>query len=73
MSKFCTGARGFNHQTQSCCERHDHDYQHGSGVSRMQADVKLMTCVANNGMPWRAIAMFIAVRLFGWARYQGGH
>ena len=70
MPKFCTGARGFNHETQSCCERHDADYAVGSGVSRMQADTALLICVSAHGMPWRAMAMFIAVRMFGWVRYR---
>lgn len=70
MTKFCTGARGFNHQTQSCCEAHDYHYSKVSGVSRLEADTRLLLCVSSRGMPWRAIAMFIAVRAFGWLRYQ---
>ena len=68
--KFCTGADGFNRDTQSCCEKHDRAYD-GSGLSRLDADIDLLCCVAARGMPWRAIAMFIAVRLFGWMFYKG--
>jgi len=35
-----------------------------------QADTALLICVSANGMPWRAMAMFIAVRMFGWVRYR---
>lgn len=70
MSKYCTGARGFNADTQSCCERHDADYAVGSGVSREQADTALLICVSAHGMPYRGMAMFIAVRLGGWVKYN---
>lgn len=69
--KFCTGAKGFNADTQSCCERHDRAYSEGSNLSRMDADIDLLLCVAARGMPWRAIAMFVAVRCFGWMLYKG--
>lgn len=69
MSKYCTGARGFNHQTQSCCQIHDADYTPGSGISRFDADTRLLICVAAHGMPWRAVAMFLVLRLVGWARW----
>ena len=71
MNKFCTGAKGFGHETQSCCEKHDQDYSVDSLVSRNQADIALLICVSAHGRPWRAIAMFIAVRIFGWLRYKG--
>lgn len=70
MPKYCTGARGFNHETQSCCERHDADYAAYSVVDRSTADAALLICVTAHGMPWRAIAMFLFVRAFGWIFYQ---
>ena len=69
--RFCTGAPNFNRDTQTCCERHDADYQSGY-VTREQADAALLICVTAHGMPWRAIAMFVAVRLFGWLFFKKG-
>ena len=71
MKKFCTGAKGFNSETQSCCSRHDAGYAPDSKVSRLDADILLLLCVAERGTPWRAIGMFIVVRAFGWMRYKG--
>lgn len=68
--RFCTGSPNFNRETQSCCEIHDALYHPDAGVSRLDADIALLVCVANRGMPWRAIVMFIGVRLFGWAFYR---
>lgn len=73
MSKYCTGARGFNHETQSCCEVHDIQYAQRSGVSRFDADANLMQCVWRNGMPLRAVLLFVAVRSFGWIFYHNRH
>lgn len=70
VKRACSASPNFNHETQTCCERHDADYSKGSGVSRLQADIALLICVAAQGMPWRAIAMFIGVRLFGWTQYE---
>jgi hypothetical protein len=70
MPKYCTGARWAGSLTQSCCERHDADYAPGSGVSRAEADRRLLVCIASNGYPWRACAFFIACRLFGWIRIK---
>lgn len=70
MPKYCTGARGFNHETQSCCERHDADYAQGSGVDRSMADAALLICVTAHGMPWRGMLMFIFLRVFGWIYYH---
>lgn len=69
--RYCTGSPNFNRDTQTCCEKHDADYSRRSGVSRKQADIALLICVAAQGMPWRAVVMFIAVRLFGWMHYRG--
>lgn len=69
--KFCTGAEGFNHETQSCCERHDEAYASTSYMSRRDADLHLMICVARRGMPYRAMLLYIAVRMFGWLFYKG--
>jgi hypothetical protein len=69
--KFCTGAEGFNHETQSCCERHDEAYSPLSHMSRYDADVALLVCVAKRGHPWRAMLMFAVCRLAGWAFYKG--
>lgn len=70
VRRYCTGSPNFNRDTQTCCERHDADYSKGSGVSRFQADIALLICVAAQGMLWRAIAMFIMVRAFGWLHYK---
>jgi hypothetical protein len=67
----CTGAPGFGKATQSCCSRHDADYAAGSKISRLEADTLLLLCVAEAGRPWRACAMFIVCRLFGWIFYRG--
>jgi len=66
MTKYCTGARGFNHQTQSCCKDHDNAYAPTSALSRFVADNNLLICVAQHGMPYRAIAMFLFLRATGW-------
>jgi hypothetical protein len=68
---YCTGAPNLGKETQSCCKRHDFDYSPESKVSRRDADILLLLCVAERGMPWRAIVMFILVRLFGWMFYKG--
>ena len=70
MRRFCTGSPNFGRETQSCCARHDVDYSKDGGVSRFDADTRLLICVAAHGMPWRAVAMFIAVRCFGWLFYH---
>lgn len=67
---YCTGFRQAGGDTQTCCQHHDVAYQVGH-VSRLEADIRLMVCVAQHGHPWRAIAMFMAVRAFGWAFYKG--
>lgn len=64
--KFCTGAEGFNYETQSCCEKHDEAYAPGCFLPRAEADRYLLICVAQRGMPYRAILMFIVVRALGW-------
>ena len=69
--RFCTGAPNFGRETQDCCELHDADYSPGSPHSRLDADTRLLMCVASRGMPWRALAMFVAVRAFGWIFYRG--
>jgi len=69
MPRHCTGSPRFGSDTQSCCAVHDEDYRAGSGISRADADRRLLICVAQNGMPWRALAMFVAVRAFGLVFY----
>jgi hypothetical protein len=71
MKRFCTASPNFNRPTQTCCEQHDADYA-GHYYSRAEADRRLLMCVASHGMPWRAVAMFVAVRLFGWLWYGRG-
>jgi hypothetical protein len=51
---------------EGCCIMHDHAYWlGGSRFARKQADLALLSCVARNGHPWWAIAMYAAVRAFG--------
>lgn len=69
--RYCSGSPNFGQETQTCCERHDAAYSAGSGATRLQADTALLICVSAAGMPWRAIAMFLAVRTFGWLHYRG--
>lgn len=70
MRRFCSVSPNFNRDTQTCCQHHDFAYKVGH-MSRLEADIRIMVCVAQNGHPWRAIAMFVAVRLFGWMFYRG--
>lgn len=71
MKRFCTGAPRFGRETQTCCALHDANYSADSPFTRLEADTELLVCVAYRGMPWRAMAMFIAVRAFGWLFYRG--
>jgi len=68
--KYCTGARNLGSKTQGCCQQHDLAYSKTSTMPRMHAATDLLLCVAMQDMPWRAIAMFIVVRAFGWIRYK---
>ena len=49
-----------------CCVEHDKAYwQGGTRAARAQADIALMACVARNGHPVIAFAMWAAVRIGG--------
>ena len=51
---------------EGCCLIHDKAYwQGGPKHLRLQADSRLMQCVAANGHPWWAVVMFLAVRIGG--------
>lgn len=71
MARFCTGTPNFGRETQDCCKRHDDEYSEKSGVPRAEADKALYHCVKANGRPWRAMAMYGAVRALGWIFYRG--
>lgn len=65
---FCSGIPRMKLQVESCCERHDQAY-HGSGMTRKQADDALYYCIAQE-RPTFAYAVWLGVRLFGWAFYR---
>lgn len=49
-----------------CCTEHDKVYwRGGSRADRRDADIALMVCVARNGHPVVAFAMWFAVRVGG--------
>jgi len=51
---------------EGCCIEHDRAYWRGGEKRlRLEADSKLMQCVAANGHPWWAAMMFVAVRIGG--------
>lgn len=52
---------------------HDFLYSEGSGCSRFLADAIFRDLMAELGTPlWRRVAMYYAVRLFGWVAWGGG-
>jgi hypothetical protein len=53
---------------EGCCETHDQLYE--AGASRLQADLSLKRCVELCGHPNWALAMFVAVRCFGWMYWK---
>jgi hypothetical protein len=69
----------------ACAERaavlHDYGYRHGTyrfegggvaPVTRRQVDALFYEAMRATGVkPWRAFAMWAAVRLFGWVPYSG--
>ena len=69
MTDKCTFFFGGSHNP--VCEQHDLDYSAGSGVSRVDADRKLLIGVVETGHHWRGIIMFIGVRTLGWIYYKG--
>ena len=51
---------------EGCCIEHDKAYWQGGPKSlRLQADIEVLRCVANQGYPYWAIIIFIAVRIGG--------
>jgi hypothetical protein len=59
---------------EGCCKEHDRAYWRGGPKKlRLQADSKVMQCIAANGHPWWAIILFIAVRVGGpwWLPFPG--
>src|SRR5688572_16059693 len=58
-----TGAPG---PWQDCCRAHDVPYwRGGTERERAAADAELLQCVAREGYPWVALAMFVGVRIGG--------
>lgn len=67
MKNYCTafpdGEEGM------CCKAHDEAYRGGT-LDRKEADKALYQCVRDNGEPYKAIVMYVGVRLFGWLFYK---
>lgn len=51
-----------------CCKAHDAAYE--QGITRLEADWQLYSCVRDLDAPMAAAAMFAATAAFGWYFYR---
>lgn len=66
MTWLWTKVKGSPPPWNACCINHDFAYwRGGTAFERLEADKRLLQNVIDNGHPWWAIVMFIAVRIGG--------
>lgn len=65
----CTGF--FNGNWLNCCIAHDYAYADGGNLkNKIEADLKLFSCVSKKGHPVIGFIMFLGVSLFGAGRFR---
>lgn len=67
--RICTSAEKELRESASCCERHREAYLAESHMSRYDADIHLLVCVARRGRPYTAMLMYVYFRVFGWIHW----